>query len=69
MHSFIQRKGKKVKISFHKDIYSLDSIKKTFGNKSSIDQDKNYWKVETDILPEKDIKQLYNYLLYLNRKQ
>jgi hypothetical protein len=69
MRFLIQRKGKKAKISLHKDIYSLDSIKKTFGPKTSIGQDQNYWTIEMDFSLNKDIMQFYNYLLYLSRKQ
>jgi len=65
----IQRKEKKSIINFHKDIYSLGSIKKTFGSKKTIGQSDSYWKIQIDDFCEKDIKQLYNYLLYLNRKQ
>jgi len=64
----IQKKGKKTKISLHKDIYSLDSIKETFESNIPFRQEKNYWKVELNTSSAKDILQRYNYLLYLNRR-
>ncbi len=68
LHFLIQKKGQKTKINFHKDLYSLDSLKEAFSKVSSL-KNTPYWQVWVDSSPLKNILEQYNYLLYLNRKR
>ena len=65
----IKRKEKESIIKFHKSIYSLETIKKIFGEDRILHQVKNYWGVKIGSASLKNIMEQYNYILYLDRKK
>ena len=65
----IQKRGKKVRVNFNKNIYSLNSVKALLDDADVIKEDADCWNIEIGSLAVKDIMQSYNYLIYLNRRQ
>jgi len=65
----IQKRGKKVRLNFNKNIYSANSLKALLDDADLIQEDEDYWSIEVDNLSLKEIMQSYNYLIYLNRRQ